>query len=211
MAFTDYKNLTILKAKHPQIIVNSENFIPELPEKEVKISLKEDIAFNLEAYRSNEFYACEALVSPILRYVWQNMYFKDINMWTHQGIKYDDDLVGVPDFMFTHLDQKQYEILSYPIITTVEAKAENFVEGWAQCIAQMLACQKLNTNPNVVVFGIVTTGKFWEFGKLEKDTATIHNFSYTINELPKLMTAIDYLRSSNSVNKKVKSCHGVFL
>ncbi len=193
MAFTDYKNLTILKAKHPHIIVNSENFIPELPEKEVKTSLKEDIAFNLEAYRSNEFYACEALVSPILRYVWQNMYFKDINMWTHQGIKYDDDLVGVPDFMFTHLDQKQYEILSYPIITTVEAKADNFAEGWAQCIAQMLACQKLNTKPNVIIYGIVTTGKVWEFGKLEGNICIKNTNVCSIDELPKLVGIISYL------------------
>ena len=158
MAFTDYKDLTILKAKHPQIIVKSEEFIPQLEELDVKGELQQDVKRNLRTYRSNEFYACETLISPILRYVWQNMYWEDMNMWTHQGIKYDDDLVGVPDFMFTHLDQEQYEILSYPIITTVEAKADNFVEGWAQCIAQMLACQKLNTKPNVVIFGIVTTG-----------------------------------------------------
>ena len=193
MAFTDYKNLTILKAKHPQIIVKSERFIPELPEINVKSSLKEDIEYNLQAYRSNEFYACENLVSPILRYVWQNMYFTDINMWTHQSIKYDDDLCGVPDFMFTHLEQEQYQILSYPIITIVEAKTDNFVEGWAQCIAQMLACQKLNTKPNVIILGIVTTGKFWEFAKLTGDIVAIHNVSYAIGDLPKLITVLAYL------------------
>ena len=193
MAFTDYKNLTILKAKHPQIIVKSERFIPELPEINVKSSLKEDIEYNLQAYRSNEFYACENLVSPILRYVWQNMYFTDINMWTHQSIKYDDDLCGVPDFMFTHLEQEQYQILSYPIITTVEAKTDNFVEGWAQCIAQMLACQKLNTKPNVIILGIVTTGKLWEFAKLTGDIVAIHNVSYAIGDLPKLITVLAYL------------------
>jgi hypothetical protein len=193
MAFTDYKNLTILKAKHPQIVVNSEDFIPELPEIEVENSLRKDIKNNLEAYRSNEFYACENLVSPILRYVWHNMYFKDINMWTHQAIKYDDDLCGVPDFMFTPLDQRQYEILSYPIITTVEAKADNFVEGWAQCIAQMLACQKLNTKPNFTILGIVTTGKMWEFAKLEGDNVTKNIIGFDIYDLPKLITVLDYL------------------
>ncbi len=193
MAFTDYKNLTILKAKHPQIIVNAEDFIPDLPEIEVESYLQRDIKRNLETYRSNEFYACEALVSPVLRYVWQNMYLRDMNMWTHQGIKYDDDLCGVPDFMFTHLDQKQYQILSYPIITTVEAKADNFVEGWAQCIAQMLACQKLNTKPNIIILGIVTTGKLWEFAKLEADIVAIHNVSYAIGDLPKLITVLNYL------------------
>ncbi len=74
MAFTDYKNLTILKAKHPQIIVNSERFIPNLQELTIKTSLQEDIDLNLETYRSNEFLACETLVSPVLRYVWHNMY-----------------------------------------------------------------------------------------------------------------------------------------
>ncbi len=193
MAFTDYKNLTILKAKHPQIIVNSENFIPELPLLEIEATLQKDIIKNLQTYRGNDFYETETLISPILRYIWQNMYWEDMNMWTHQAIKYDDDLAGVPDFVFTHLDQKQYEILSYPIITTVEAKADNFVEGWAQCIAQMLACQKLNTKPNVIIYGIVTTGKVWEFGKLEGDIC-IKNIDFcVIGNLPKLITILSYL------------------
>ncbi len=193
MAFTDYKNLTILKAKHPQIIVKSEEFIPELEELEIEAALQKDVKKNLRTYRSNEFYATETLVSPILRYVWQNMYWEDMNMWTHQAIKYDDDLCGVPDFMFTHLDQEQYEILSYPIITTVEAKADNFVEGWAQCIAQMLACQKLNTKPNVIIYGIVTTGKVWEFGKLEGSICTKNTLACGIEDLPKLISIISYL------------------
>ena len=193
MAFTDYKNIAILKAKHPQIIVNSSEFIPELPEITIQDYLQKDIKLNIETYRSNEFFACEALVSPILRYVWHNMYLRDMNMWTHQSIKYDEDLSGVPDFMFTHLDQKQYEVMSYPIITTVEAKADNFVEGWAQCIAQMLACQKLNTNPNVVILGIVTTGKLWEFAKLEGNICTKNPSAYGITELAKLITILDYL------------------
>ncbi len=192
MAFTDYKNLTILKAKHPQIIVKSGDFIPDLPEIVLEVSLQKEIDINIKTYRSNEFFACENLVSPVLRYAWRN-YLTEMNMWTHQTIKYDDDLCGVPDFMFTHLDQEQYQILSYPIITTVEAKADNFVEGWAQCIAQMLACQKLNTKPNVIILGIVTTGKIWEFAKLEGDIVAIHNFSYTINDLPKLISVLDYL------------------
>ena len=193
MAFSSYKNLEIVKAKYPQIMVENQGFIPKnLDLIVVSDNLQNEIDFNLETYKSNEFLACEILVSPVLRAVWRP-YYREINYWSHQAITYDEDLSGTPDFMFTKLEGKQYQILSYPIVTTVEAKAENFVEGWAQCIVQMLACQKLNTNPNVVVFGIVTTGKFWEFGKLEADTATIHNFSYTINELPKLMTAIDYL------------------
>ncbi len=193
MAFSDYKTLEAVQAKYPQIVVKNEKFIPiNLSEFQVNPSLIEEIDINLKTYRSNEFYATEALVSPILRTVWRK-YIAQVNMWTHQAIKYDDDLSGVPDFMFTHLKDEQYEVLSYPIITSVEAKAENFVEGWSQCIVQMLACQKINNKPNVVIFGIVTTGKQWEFGKFEGNIVTKNTTSCGIDNLPKLMTILDYL------------------
>ncbi len=192
MAFSDYKTYEAVKAKYPQLIVKTADFLPELSPATVAVSLQQDIKLNLIAYRSNEFYASEALVSPILRYVWQQKYMKEINFWTHQAIRYDDDLTGVPDFMFTNLVEEQYEVLSYPIITSVEAKAENFTEGWSQCITQLLACQKLSPKP-IVVFGIVTTGKFWEFGKLDGNIITKHSASYSIENLPKLISILDYL------------------
>jgi hypothetical protein len=194
MAFLDYKTLEAVQAKYPQIVVKSNDFIPDLQGIEVELPLQKEIKINLKTYRSNEFYATEALVSPVLRTAWRK-YIDQVNMWTHQAIKYDDDLSGVPDFMFTHLKEEQYEVMSYPIITSVEAKAENFVEGWSQCIVQMLACQKLNTKPNVVIFGIVTTGKQWEFGKFEGNIVTKNTTGCGIDNLPKLMTILDYLLS----------------
>ncbi len=192
MAFTDYKNYTTLKAKYPQIIINYGMFLPsKFVDVPVAESLKEDLEFNLTTYRSNEYYAIETLISPILRATWKK-YALQMNMWTHQAIKYDDDLSGVPDYMFTNLDQRQYEFMSYPIVTSVEAKAENFVEGWSQCIAQMLACQKLNEKENVTIFGIVTTGKSWEFGKMEGNIITKHPRSYSIEYLQDLMNVLDY-------------------
>ena len=197
MAFSAYKTLELVQQQYPQIIVKNQKFIPDfLEDFVVKESLKEEIDLNLLTYRSNEFYATENLVSPILRAAWRK-YMKEMNMWTHQAIKYDEDLSGTPDFMFTNLEQEQYQKMSYPvvatIVTTVEAKAENFVEGWAQCITQMLACQKINTKPNVIIFGIVTTGKFWEFGKMENNNVIIHTNSYSIENLPKLLGILDYL------------------
>ena len=193
MAFSAYKTLELVQEKYPQIEVKNKEFIPDkLRPIKVKPSLTEEISLNLLTYRSNEFYATENLVSPILRAAWRK-YMKEINMWTHQAIKYDEDLSGTPDFMFTHLKKEQYEVMSYPIVTTVEAKAENFVEGWAQCITQMLDCQKLNAKPNVVIFGIVTTGKQWEFAKLEGDIVTKNIVGCDIYGLPKLLAMLDYL------------------
>ncbi|TAD98892.1 MAG: hypothetical protein EAZ97_10240 [Bacteroidetes bacterium] len=193
MAFTDYKNIKAIKNKFPQIIVKNEEFIPtDLVYKTVNPYLQEEIKFNLKAYRSNEFYACENLVSPILREAWKP-YYTSINLWTHQTIRYDDDLTGVPDYMFTHLEQEQYEFLSYPLLTTVEAKAENFEEGWAQCLAQMIAFREINQKPAMIIYGIVTTGKFWEFGKLENNILSKQSISYNINHLSELLTVLDHV------------------
>ncbi len=192
MAFSDYKTYEAVQAKYPQLVIRSGAIIPtNLPELLPSDALAEDIAFNLKTYRSNEYFASEALVSPVLRYVWKK-HSKEINFWTHQAIRYDDDLTGVPDFMFTHLDREQYKVLSYPIITSVEAKAENFTEGWSQCITQLLACQKLSPKP-IVVMGIVTTGKIWEFGKLDGNIVIQHPSAFTIDNLPKLISILDYL------------------
>jgi hypothetical protein len=193
MAFTDFKNRESLKAKFPHIVQKISGFIPKnLENCEFDSFLSDYLEISKMTYRSNEFFASEGFISPILRVVWKK-YFTQMNMWTHQAIKYDNDLSGVPDYMFTNLDQEQYDLLSYPIVTTVEAKAENFVEGWAQCAAQMIACQKLNEKDDVVIFGIVTTGKIWEFAKMEDNLITIDNNSYSIEDLQKLMNILNYI------------------
>lgn len=57
----------------------------------------------------------------------------------------------------------------------------------------MIACQKLNNDELVVIYGIVSTGEFWQFGKLEGDTFTRHLASYTVDEPNKILGALDYL------------------
>lgn len=193
MAFTNYKTIKAVKDKFAQIVVISTKFIPQnLPIVSPDFYLQREIDYNLETYRSNEFYACENLVAPILRAVWRP-YYHEINLWTHQMIRYDDDLSGIPDYMFTHLDKRQYEFLSYPLLATVEAKAENFEEGWGQCLAQMIAFREINQKPKMTIYGIVTTGKFWEFGKFENDTLTKHSISYAISNLSELLSILDYI------------------
>jgi hypothetical protein len=193
MAFTNFKNIKTVKDKFPQLIVRTGNFIPQdLKEIAVNPYLQQEILLNLETYRSNEFYASEMLVSPVLREAWKP-YRKKINFWTHQAIRFNEELSGVPDYMFTYLDQEQYEILSYPLLTTVEAKAENFEEGWGQCLVQMLSFREINQSPDMTIYGVVTTGKFWEFGKLEGNILLKNALVYSIDELPKLLTILDFI------------------
>jgi hypothetical protein len=193
MAFTDFKNINAVKQKYPQIILKTGSFIPlDLPLKTLNPYFEEEITLNIESFRSNEFYASETLISPVLREVWKP-YRKKLNLWTHQSIRFDDELVGIPDYMFSNLVEEQYEVLSYPLLTTVEAKAENFEEGWGQCLAQMLAFREINKNLDIRIYGIVATGKYWEFGKLEGDLFTKNTRVCSIDELARLVSILDFI------------------
>jgi hypothetical protein len=71
----------------------------------------------------------------------------------------------------------------------VEAKQDNFDEGWAQCLAAMVAAQRLNEQPQVV-FGIVSNGEIWEFGKLETNQFTKNSSIYLLQNLDRLFAAV---------------------
>ena len=75
----------------------------------------------------------------------------------------------------------------------VEAKQDNFENGWAQCIAEMIAAQRLNEKPDQDVFGIVSKGEVWQFGKLKGNVFTKNKQSYLIDDLNKLFAAINYI------------------
>jgi hypothetical protein len=45
----------------------------------------------------------------------------------------------------------------------------------------------------MIVFGIVSNGAIWQFGKLEADTFTKNITLYSIQELDKLFAAVNYI------------------
>ena len=79
----------------------------------------------------------------------------------------------------------------------MEAKKDNFEEGWGQCLAELVAAQKLNNNQHDLVFGIVTNGKLWEFGKLEDNLFTKNVKYYTLENLAALMEVIHFVFSKS--------------
>jgi hypothetical protein len=53
--------------------------------------------------------------------------------------------------------------------------------------------QKINGDENKTVYGIVTDGENWQFGKLEKALFTQNILSFNITDLPKLFGAIHFI------------------
>jgi len=76
---------------------------------------------------------------------------------------------------------------------TSEAKKNDFEQGWGQCLAELIAVQKINDNPQRAVYGIVTDGNLWQFGKLVADTFTKDSGNFTIDDLSEVYGALEYL------------------
>jgi len=99
-------------------------------------------------------------------------------------------LSGTPDYMIAKKSPLGKVVCDQPYLLVVEAKKDNFQEGWGQCLVELVAAQKLNQTESTI-FGIVSNGDKWEFGKLENNQFTKNKTSYTLQDLPFLCGALE--------------------
>ncbi|WP_334219923.1 MULTISPECIES: hypothetical protein [Moorena] len=59
----------------------------------------------------------------------------------------------------------------------------------------MIAIQKINDQSEQTIFGIVSNGQVWQFGKLKGNLYTREINNYTISDLERLYSAINYVFS----------------
>ena len=78
-------------------------------------------------------------------------------------------------------------------VIVVEAKKNDFEQGWGQCLAELVASQKINKNDQKAVYGIVTDGNLWQFGRLRTDLFTKNEQNYTVDNIEKLYGALECL------------------
>ena len=57
----------------------------------------------------------------------------------------------------------------------------------------MIAMQKLNETPEIPVYGIVTNGQLWQFGRLIHQDFHREIQGYTIYDIDTLMSALNFL------------------
>ena len=63
-------------------------------------------------------------------------------------------------------------------------------------MAELIAAQKINANDELPIYGIVTDGELWQFGKLVQNEFTKEKLRLTINNPVEIFGAIDYLLRS---------------
>ena len=192
MPFSSYKSISAVLKKF-QIKYVQTNFVLEI-EFPVKDSFKEelDLLFTDGVIDNSESAICENLIYPVLKEVWK-FYRSKLTLWSHQTLIYDEDLSGVPDYIVTQRNPLATIVFDKPYFLAVEAKQDKFEEGWGQCLAEMIAVQRINDDLEKTVFGIVSNGKVWQFGKLNVDIFTRSRNLYTIEELDKLFAAVNYI------------------
>lgn len=192
MAFSSYKTVDAV-LKEFQIIYTQANFIGEL-DFEIPNYFREDLEIVMQdgVPECSEYAICENLIYPTLKEVWKK-YRQKFVLWSHKSLNYDENLSGFPEYILAQKSPLGNIVFDKPYFMLVEAKQDNFETGWAQCLAEMIAAQRLNEKPEQDVFGIASNGKFWEFGKLKADVFTRNQTFYSIQDLPRLFQAINYV------------------
>ncbi len=139
---------------------------------------------------ASESARCEAVIFPVLREVYK-AYAEDYALWIKKPITYDETLSGTPDYFISTRSELGMLVVGIPLIMFVEAKKNDFEQGWGQCLAELVAAQKINADPDVPVYGIVSDGTWWQFGYLVGDAFTRNRTSFSVDNLPSLFGAIN--------------------
>ena len=133
------------------------------------------IALNTEKARS------ELIICPVLLAIREAL--PNIGFFSGEEFNVDVDmgLNGVCDYIFSRSTEQLY--VTAPVTMVVEAKKENLKGGLGQCMAEMVAAWRFNTErQNAIknIYGVVTTGTVWRFLKLQEKTVTIDLNEYAL-------------------------------
>ncbi len=113
-----------------------------------------------------------------------------ISLFSGIDFNIDDEngLTGVCDFLVSLSPVQSF--LEAPVIILVEAKKDDLTVGLGQCVAEMLAAQRFNTekgNDIPYIYGATTSGTEWRFLKLEGQRLHIDMVIYPIAQCDKIL------------------------
>ena len=191
MPFSDFKTIPDVQERFK--IRHVENDFIEL---ENTLQPSEQFLQELEFSRqyidvfASESARCEAVIFPVLREVYKG-YAEHYALWIKKAITYDEILSGIPDYFISTRSELGKLVVGTPLIMLVEAKKNDFEQGWGQCLSELVAAQKINAELDIPVYGIVSDGTWWQFGKLVGDAFTQNRTSFSMDNLPVLFSAID--------------------
>ena len=192
MAFSDFKTIPEVQEKFRITYTENDFFAVEEPTIGPSGQFLQEFEFcrqHIDVFAS-EAARCEAIIFPILKEIYKP-YADDYALWIKKTLTYDEILSGAPDYFISTRSELGMLIVGTPLILLVEAKKNDFEQGWGQCFAELVAAQKINDNAELPVYGIVTDGTLWQFGQLVGDAFTRNRTNFSLDNLPILFGAVD--------------------
>lgn len=192
MAFGDYKNIAQVQQEFG-IKYREESFICPVAV-EPTPAFRAEFEFNREYTDifSSDASRANLVITPVLREVYKEFH-THYSFWIQKSITYNEKLTGAPDYIIATRSALGKTVLEFPLVIVVEAKKNDFEQGWGQCLAELVAAQKLNGESGKPVHGIVTDGELWKFGTLVDDTFISNTEGYTVGDLAELFGALHYI------------------
>lgn len=137
----------------------------------------------------------ELLVSPILLEA-RKLADRQVQLFSGEEFEVDRDrgLNGFCDFLFSRSDSRL--TIEAPVLMIVEAKRGELESGLGQCVAEMVAAQIYNQQqeqPISVIYGSVTSGKLWQFLKLESNIVTVDLTTYPAMPVQKVLGILKWI------------------
>jgi len=156
--------------------------VPDYKIDEIREFLSDDISFR------NEDAIRHQIITPILNVVVRH--YKPFKLWIEEPFNVDEDkgLTGKPDYLIA--SRTKTGEMSLPPICVIEAKKADFDEGWTQALAEMVAAAIKGAE---VCYGVVTTGKIWEFGKFESNIFERDPNPVSTQDLQKVLDTLYWL------------------
>jgi hypothetical protein len=180
MAYNNF-TLELVKSRFSLTIIN-ERFCDSLPivEPQPEFAIVFNDLFELAEGARTEKAKSELLVTPILAQA-TKLSGGRVKLFSGEEFNVDQErgLNGFCDFLFSR-SANPYTI-DAPVLMLVEAK---------RGVAEMIAAQIYNQDRGQiipVIYGCVTSGRLWQFLKLEGDNVTIDPDNYSLMPIQKIL------------------------
>ena len=116
--------------------------------------------------------------------------YPKLKVWKGEALE-SATLTGFADYLIT----PRFAYIKAPLLCAAEAKLDDFKQGRAQCLGELAACREKNQADgyDMDIFGFVSNGQTWVFYKLTLAKELFETGRYSIDYLPELIGALDYI------------------
>ncbi len=124
----------------------------------------------------------ELIIMPVLVEI-HELFRDQISFFSGKTFNFDASLGlnGICDYLITKSPGQV--VIESPVVVMVEAKQGDLNSGWGQCVAEMVAAQRLNEmsqKSTSAVYGVVTNGTLWQFLRIQGDRVSIEPQEYPL-------------------------------